>query len=131
MTRRLLVLGSDDGSGSPIEAALAALSELGPVERLTPVRRMRDDGGSGRWYMNLLACVDNPLEREPLRERLRGIERRLGRSRRGDDVAIDIDLLATESGDGWRVDAHAADKGEHRTAHVRMLLDEAGVDVRE
>ena len=131
MTRRLLVLGSDDGTGAPIEAALAALAELGPVERFTPVRRMRDDGGSGRWYMNLLACVDSPLGREPLRERLRGIERRLGRSRRDDGVAIDIDLLATASGDGWRVDAHAAGKGEHRKVHVRMLLDEADIEIRD
>lgn len=131
MACRLLVLGSDAATAAPIEAALAALSQLGPVACLTPVRRMRDDAGSGRYFMNLLARGDSPLGREPLRERLRDIERDVGRSRRASDIPIDIDLLATGGDGSWRLDAHAAGKREHRKAHVLALLEEAGIALRE
>ena len=55
----LLVLGSDAGSQAPIDATLAQLRELGPVQALTPARRSRDADGSGRWFTNRLVRLDS------------------------------------------------------------------------
>lgn len=126
--RWLLVLGSDADDGAPIEATLAALAGLGEVATLTPARRTRDDNGAARWFSNCLVQVGSALEREALRDRLRAIERGIGRSEQRDDVPIDIDLLACDpDGAGWRLDPHAKEKGEHRRPHVAALLHEAGI----
>lgn len=129
MARWLLVLGSDAGSEAPIEAALAALAQAGTLRRLTPARRTRDDDGGERDYLNLLAELDCGLSREALLARIHGIERDVGRPQRRDAVVIDIDLLAAGAGGTWRLDAHAAAKGEHGKRHVRLLLREAGIDL--
>lgn len=127
-TRWLLVLGSDAGSGAPIEAALMALRELGEVDALTPSRRFQDDDGGGRWFTNQLVRLECGDGREALREQLRAVEQRIGRSEQCDAVLIDIDLLARDAdGAGWRLDQHAVEKAEHRRPHVVALLAEAGI----
>ena len=123
----LLVLGSDAGSEAPIDATIAALRELGPVQALTPARRSRDDDGTGRWFTNRLVRLDSALARDGLRERLRKIERQVGRSDTSAEVLIDIDLLARSDGIAWQLDPHAAEKGEHERPHVIALLQEAGI----
>ena len=123
----LLVLGSDAGSEAPIDATLAALRELGQVQALTPSRRSRDDDGTGRWFTNRLVRLDSALGREALRGCLQEIERGIGRSAVRDDVPIDIDLLACGDDNGWKLDPHAVEKGEHERPHVVALLHEAGI----
>lgn len=123
----LLVLGSDAGSQAPIDATLAQLRELGPVQALTPARRSRDADGSGRWFTNRLVRLDSALERDAMRARLQQIERGIGRSEARSDVLIDIDLLACGDGRAWQLDPHAAEKGEHQRPHVIALLREAGI----
>lgn len=127
-TRWLLVLGSDAGSGEPVETALAALRALGKVEALTPSRRFQDDDGTGRWFTNRLVRLETGAGRDGLREALRAVEQRIGRSEQSDAVVIDIDLLACDAdGAGWRLDQHAVEKAEHRRPHVVALLAEAGI----
>lgn len=126
--RWLLVLGSDAGSGAPIEAALAALRALGEVEALTPPRRFQDHDGTGRWFTNRLVRLESGAGRDALRGKLRAVEQRIGRSEHSEAVLIDIDLLANGAdGAGWRLDPHALEKGEHRRPHVVALLAEAGI----
>ena len=127
-TAWLLVLGSDAADSAPIEATLAALAGLGRVQPLTPLRRTRDDSGAARWFGNRLVRLDSALARDDLRQRLRAVERAIGRSEQREDVPIDIDLLGCDpDGAGWQLDPHAAGKREHRRPHVAALLREAGV----
>ena len=125
----LLVLGSDAGSEAPIDATLAALRELGQVQALTPSRRSRDDDGTGRWFTNRLVRLDSALARDELRDRLREVERQVGRSDAGGEVLIDIDLLAGGDANAWHLDPHAAGKGEHQRPHVVAHLHEACIQL--
>jgi 7,8-dihydro-6-hydroxymethylpterin-pyrophosphokinase len=86
-------------------------------------------GESGRWYFNALAELVTVLDRAPLHARLRAIEAQLGRRRDvPGEVAIDIDLLASDAGDGWQADRHALAKGDLDHPVTQALLQLAGVD---
>lgn len=128
--RWLLVLGSDTGGEAPIDAAMAALQELGQMDALTPARRFQDDDGTGRVFTNRLVRLESSAARDALRASLHEVERRIGRSEDSERVLIDIDLLACDAGGGnWQLDPHALEKGEHRRPHVRALLAEASISL--
>ncbi len=127
--RWLLVLGSDADDQAPMDAAMAALHQLGRVQALTPARRFRDDDGSGRWFTNRLVRLDADAGRDALRGELHAVEREIGRSAQSDRVPIDIDLLAGGDREAWRLDPHALEKGEHLRPHVLALLDEAAISL--
>ena len=125
--RWLLVLGAEARFEDTFDAAEAMLLDLGDVARLTAVRLTEASDGSPRRFRNCLLMLRCALPREALREALKRIERTLGRGE-ADGMPIDIDMLACAGDDdSWRPDPHAVAKGEFMAAHVRVLLDEAGV----
>lgn len=125
--RWLLLLGAQVHYDT-LAAAVNALRELGEVHELAPERLTAASGGGPGQYRNRLVSIRHPGPREALVGACKRIERDLGRGRL-DGMPLDIDLLACTDGDGWRRDPHAAAKHEFDTAHVRLLLADAGLDV--
>jgi 2-amino-4-hydroxy-6-hydroxymethyldihydropteridine diphosphokinase len=126
----LLLLGSNLAGPERLRAALASLATLGTVTPLTEVERMPARGDASRFYYNALARLDSTLARNALDARLKQIEVDLGRVRDGSgSVAIDIDLLATRTPDGWRADPHALAKQEFVQTPARDLLAKAGIAI--
>lgn len=54
------------------------------------------DNNPGHPYLNLIAQIETELEHDALREHFKELERRLGRDRLSDTVAIDIDIVVFE-----------------------------------
>lgn len=128
MSRRwLLVLGSNLADDARVHQALLAIGALGEVERLTPVVLTPARRGQGH-YHNALVALASDASSAVLRQALKRIETALGRVRDGGGVvAIDIDPLAFNDGQGWQPDAHAVGKGEFERAPVPQLLVQAGI----
>jgi 2-amino-4-hydroxy-6-hydroxymethyldihydropteridine diphosphokinase len=124
----LLLLGAE-ARHDTLDAALEALRALGEVEPLTRERLTEAANGAPQRYRNRLVRLHAPLEREALVEACKAIERAFGRGR-VDGVPLDIDLLACSDGERWHIDAHAREKGEFQSPHVRLLLADAGLDGR-
>lgn len=125
--RWLLLLGSEaryDGSLDSARLRLAALGELRP---LTQARLTQASDGSGRRYRNQLVSLEYVGSRSAVVDECKRIERALGRGAI-DGVPLDIDLLAHADGVGWRAEDDAIAKREFDTAHVRVLLEEAGLE---
>ena len=128
-SRWLLLLGSTLDSDERIHAALRELQSLGDVALRAPIQHGPGSRDARRCYFNALVEVVFDGDADALIAALKVIETRLGRRRDGDEVAIDIDLLAREVGGIWCADAHALDKGEFEQAHAVALLRAAGVEV--
>jgi 7,8-dihydro-6-hydroxymethylpterin-pyrophosphokinase len=122
----LLLLGAE-ARHDTLDAALEALRVLGEVEPLTRERLTEAANGAPQRYRNRLVRLHAPLERGALVEACKAIERAFGRGR-VDGVPLDIDLLACGDGERWHIDAHAREKGEFQSPHVRLLLADAGLD---
>ncbi len=127
--RWLLLLGSSLPTDAGVQRALVALGALGVVRAVTPVQRFPSyTGEPGRWYFNALAVLENAQGRAALHAQLRAIEAHLGRRRDvPGEVAIDLDILASDDGCGWQADAHALAKGDLDHPTTRSLLALAGV----
>lgn len=123
------MLGSNLADDTRIHGALATLSELGFVECLGPVRHLRPREGRGPHYYNVLAVLHSPLEGSQLDEALSNVEHALGRRRGSKEVAIDIDLLATEVDGLWRASHRATVKEELHRWPARHLLEVSGIRV--
>ncbi len=124
--RWLLLLGAEARYAGTLEAAHAQLAALGRLQVLTEPRQTRDTDGSGREYRNQLVSVACDASRSALVEACKAIERTVGRGVL-DGVPLDIDLLACAPAHLWQRDAHADAKREFEAAHVRLLLQEAGL----
>jgi 7,8-dihydro-6-hydroxymethylpterin-pyrophosphokinase len=126
--RWLLLLGSSLAGDGCVRAALQRLGVLGDVTALTPIRRLPTYDGSARVYHNLLAVLAcaHDLDAALLAARLKRIEAELGR-RPGDEIAIDIDILAMADGARWKLDAHALAKREFEHPPALTLLAEANL----
>lgn len=125
--RWLLMLGAGIEYTDALDAALVRLRGLGEVDTLTPVRiTAARDGGTHR-YHNRLLSLEHAGPQAALIDRLKRIEHALGRGTRP-GMPLDIDLLASDAGDGWTADARALEKREFDAVHVRDLLAEAGLD---
>ena len=132
MARRwLLLLGSNLVSDASLREALVRLAALGEVTALTGIRQLPANNGGGRDYHNTLVvlAVDRDMQPDALASQLKRIESGLGRHP-GDEVAIDIDILAMAEGARWKVDAHALAKREFEHAPATTLLAEAGISVK-
>jgi 7,8-dihydro-6-hydroxymethylpterin-pyrophosphokinase len=128
--RWLLLLGSSRADDTLMRDALRQLDQSGAAVWLTPVQRFAADDGSARKFHNALARWDVTATSAGAHARIRQIEQTLGRDRtRGDEVAIDIDLLACFVDGQWHTHPHALDKREFDRALVRGLLRQAGVVV--
>jgi 7,8-dihydro-6-hydroxymethylpterin-pyrophosphokinase len=129
-SRWLLLLGSNLDTDVRVRSALARLAARGTATLLTPIRRFTSDNGDPRRYYNALVdwCAADGGGRMPaFAHRL---EHELGRQRdMSEEVAIDIDLLASFVDGQWHADAHALDKRAFARASVVALLREAGIDV--
>lgn len=128
-TRWLLLLGSTLGSDERIHAALRELQSLGDAALRAPIQRGPGSRDARRSYFNALVEMVFDGDADELVAALKSIETRLGRRRDGEEVAIDIDLLAREVDGIWRADAHALDKREFEQAHAIALLRAAGIEV--
>ncbi len=129
MPRHLLMLGSSLPDDTTLQAAVAGLAALGTVQPLTAVLRLPDRSGSGRRFFNQLLQLHSLQPRDTLRPALKRLEAALGRGP-GEDVAIDIDLLACAAGHDWYADPHALAKGEFAQDPAAALLLAAGLQVR-
>jgi 2-amino-4-hydroxy-6-hydroxymethyldihydropteridine diphosphokinase len=92
-TKAFLGLGSNESPETKLPRAVAALRELGPIVAVSRV--YESDAvppGSGPPYLNAAVCIATVLSPSVLKRTLRDVERRLGRDRESDAVAIDIDL---------------------------------------
>lgn len=125
----LLLLGSTLADDERVHAALRALAELGPARLLAPIRHGPGSGDARRSYFNALVEIHHDGDAAQLVAACKAIERRLGRRRDVDEVAIDIDLLARWSDGAWRADAHALAKGEFGQPHALALFADAGITV--
>ena len=131
MARRwLLLLGSNLASAACLREALDRLAALGEVDVLTAIRQLPANNGRGRDYHNVLVVLglESDIDAAKLAPQLKRIESGLGR-RPGEEVAIDIDILAAAEGARWRVDAHALAKREFEHAPATTLLAEAGISL--
>jgi 2-amino-4-hydroxy-6-hydroxymethyldihydropteridine diphosphokinase len=129
--RRLLLLGSNLAGPERIQDALIRLGTLGNVALLTPIRPLPAREDPSRVYHNALTTLESGLDREALRARLKQIEVELGRTRDASGtVAIDIDLLATQTAGCWLADPHALEKNEFAQTPARDLLAAAGISIR-
>lgn len=130
MSRRwLLVLGSNLADDARLRQALVALESLGGVTQLTPVLLTPARRGGGH-YHNALVALSVDTSAALLRQALKRVETELGRVRDGSGVvAIDIDPLALDDGQGWQPDARALEKGEFTRAPVPQLLAQAGIEL--
>lgn len=126
------MLGSNLDSDERMHAALAALRALGPVTRVTAIRRLPAHGDvDAPDYYNALATLESAMDGSTLVASLKRIERELGRQRGSGRVAIDIDLLACRDGARWIADPHALEKDDLGKAPAPLLLREAGIDVAQ
>ena len=128
-SRWLLLLGSTLESDERIHAALRELRSLGDVALRAPIQHGPGSRDARRSYFNALVEVLFDGDAEGLVAALKAIEMRLGRNRASHEVAIDIDLLASQVDGIWRADAHALEKGEFEQAHAIALLRAAGVEI--
>lgn len=127
-SRWLLLLGSTLGSDERIHAALRELQALGEATLRAPIQHGPGSRDARRSYFNALVEFVFDGNADELVAALKAIETRLGRRRDGEDVAIDIDLLAREVDGIWRADAHAIEKREFEQAHAIALLRGAGIE---
>jgi 7,8-dihydro-6-hydroxymethylpterin-pyrophosphokinase len=125
--RWLLLLGAEARYDDALDLACGHLATLGELRLLTGIRLTDAADGSGRRYRNRLVSVASDSPRDALVDACKRIERALGRGTL-DGVPLDIDLLASADGNGWRADAHALAKREFDAPHVRLLLREAGLE---
>ena len=128
-SRWLLLLGSTLESDERIHAALRELQSLGEVALCAPIQHGPGSRDARRSYFNALVEVVFDGDAEGLVAALKAIEARLGRNRASQEVAIDIDLLASQVDGIWRADAHALEKGEFKQAHAIALLRAAGMEI--
>ena len=128
-SRWLLLLGSTLDSDERIHAALQELQALGEVALRAPIQHGPGSRDARRSYFNALVELAFDGSADALVAALKAIETRLGRRRDGEEVAIDIDLLAREVDGTWCADAHALDKREFEQPHAVALLRAAGIEV--
>lgn len=130
--RWLLLLGSNLEHDAVVREALHRLSDIGPVEKLTGIRRFEAYGSSPGSYYNVLVQLHAAAGRHDVMTGIKALERALGRNpATAGRVDIDIDVLACVGDDGqWVADPHAVAKQEFTRAPVIALLREAGIDLR-
>jgi len=128
-SRWLLLLGSTLDSDERIHAALRELQSLGDATLRAPIQHGPGSRDARRSYFNALVELVFDNDANELVAALKAIETRLGRRRDGDEVVIDIDLLAREVDGTWRADAHAIDKREFEQAHAVALLRTAQIEI--
>ena len=125
----LLLLGSTLDSDERIRAALHELRSLGEVALRAPIQHGPGSRDARRSYFNALVELGFDGDADELVAALKAIETRLGRRRDGDEVVIDIDLLAREVDGIWLGDAHALNKREFEQTHAIALLRAAGIGI--
>lgn len=125
--RWLLLLGAEARYEASLDIARVQLAALGELRPLTQARLTDASDGSGRRYLNQLVSLAHDGSRSAVVDACKRIERALGRGAL-DGVPLDIDLLAHADGVGWRAERDAIAKREFDTAHVRVLIAEAGLE---
>nr|WP_320132465.1 2-amino-4-hydroxy-6-hydroxymethyldihydropteridine diphosphokinase [uncultured Holophaga sp.] len=102
----LVALGSNLGDRlANLEAGLATLRELGPLNPSPLIMETPDESGTGPAYLNTVALLETDLGPEALLEELLRRELRLGRERKGVRNAprpLDLDLILTNGPRGLR-----------------------------
>lgn len=94
--RAVVGLGSNIAPRRNVRAALACLSELGSLEKISPVYETDPVGPPQPTFLNAAAVVETELTPGELKEGLRKIEDELGRSRDGARYGprtIDLDVV--------------------------------------
>lgn len=99
----VLSLGSNHHAKQALATACQALESFGAVDRLGRCHSPDHSGRSLAWYHNIAVQIrlSPPTPLPSLLPHLKAIERLCGRRQHSPRVAMDIDVLAVQTGTGW------------------------------
>ena len=116
-----LVLGSNRARARHLRLAARRIDQAFQVIACTPAMRTRDAGGAH--FLNAAIRIRSALPLQALRNMLRDIEDEAGRTRGAQEVALDIDIVASRDHAG-ATRTHKPD--DLQRDYVRTLLARIG-----